>query len=235
MTLNNLTSHVKSTIDGRELSEVELLRYEVARSRVALQLLKERLGPDALKALLREDTSKSAALIGRWAAKSKGKFVPSTAEIVVKGGNAKGFLAWFERVTLVSDEVSLLGANPEHYLVQCIPHGQEVIETLGAWGRPVHFTIDFNRDVKDMVTPEAFDDEYPVRMLGAGSVAPGVDAGVVVHQFADTEDGFKIKLAIYYPAAADPAMVEGHRSHLALEFTNWVNMYLADEGIRAVE
>ncbi|MBK0167440.1 hypothetical protein [Klebsiella sp. S69] len=132
----------------------------------------------------------------------------------------------------VSDDSSLLGSNPEHYLIKGINHGQEVIETLGAWGLPVYFTIDFNRDVKDLVDSEVFNEEYPIRMTGAGSVAPGIDIGVVIHQFAEAEDGFKAKLAIYYPAAADPAMIEGHRTHLALEFTNWVNMYLAELGIR---
>jgi len=232
MYLEDLTSHVQISIDGRDLSDIDLLRYEVARSRIALLMLKERLGPDTLKAILREDTAKSSALFGKWVAHSDGKLTPSTADVTVKGGSAKGFLAWLNRVSGVSDEASLLGANPEHYLVQGIPHGQDVIETLGAWGWPVHFTIDFDRDIEDLVGPEAFDDAYPIRMVGAGSVAPGVDIGVVVHQFAEVEGGFKAKLAIHYPAAADPAMIEGHRTHLALEFTNWINMYLADAGIR---
>ena len=51
----------------------------------------------------------------------------------------------------------------------------------------------------------------------------------MLHQFAETDTGFKAKLTIYFPAASAPEMIEGHRWHLACEFTNWVNLCIESQ------
>ena len=50
----------------------------------------------------------------------------------------------------------------------------------------------------------------------------GTIIGHALHQFRETGAGFDALLVIYFPAAAPDDLVEGHRQHLAVEFTNWI-------------
>jgi len=61
-------------------------------------------------------------------------------------------------------------------------------------------------------------------MTGVGPVGVGTKIGVVLYQLANIAGGFKTKFAIYYPAAADSAIVEGQSHLLACEFTDSFNM-----------
>jgi hypothetical protein len=54
--------------------------------------------------------------------------------------------------------------------------------------------------------------------------------GKVLHQFGDTAEGFRARLAIYWPVKADREMIKGHQWHLACEFVNWTKMYVESLG-----
>ena len=59
-------------------------------------------------------------------------------------------------------------------------------------------------------------------MAGNLTLPDGTIIGHALHQFQETETGFDALLAIYFPAAAPEDLIEGHRQHLAVEFTNWI-------------
>jgi hypothetical protein len=59
-------------------------------------------------------------------------------------------------------------------------------------------------------------------MVGTVALANGTTIGHGLHQFREATDGFDALLAIYFPAAAPEEFIEGHRQHLAVEFTNWI-------------
>lgn len=61
---------------------------------------------------------------------------------------------------------------------------------------------------------------------GAVENPEGEPIGYLLHQFSDTNPGFRAKLAIYWPAATPDELVKGHADHLMIEFNNWIRMYL---------
>ena len=62
----------------------------------------------------------------------------------------------------------------------------------------------------------------PSGLPHGGQTPDGTTIGHALHQFRETTDGFDALLAIYFPAAAPEEFIEGHRQHLAVEFTNWI-------------
>ncbi len=43
-----------------------------------------------------------------------------------------------------------------------------------------------------------------------------------MHQFQDTKDGLHGILSIDYPLMTPPVIMNGHKVHLAIEFSNWI-------------
>jgi hypothetical protein len=43
-------------------------------------------------------------------------------------------------------------------------------------------------------------------------------------QLRETEDGFAMKMTLFFPAAAPPDMLEDHSRHYAIEFSRWITM-----------
>jgi hypothetical protein len=99
-------------------------------------------------------------------------------------------------------------------------------------GLPSRFLVRLGNDVNAAPDPAAIDAAYPIRMTGYGYQMDGTESGGILQQFANTAEGFKAKLMIYFPAATPPELIEGHKWHLACEFTNWVNMFLDNKGRR---
>lgn len=220
-----ITKYAQTAINGKEVTEVDLLRWEVQRSRVALALLRKKLGVAGLQELLKEETVESAQEMREWASKSNGKWLASTTLIEVTGLKAEQFLAWFRERVAANDQVAMGLACPEHYVVTPTPDGRlDVIETTGGYGLPDRFLVKLGEGASACPNPEDIDPEYPMLWAGRGHLHDGTEWGRVTHQFADTADGFKAKLTIYFPAGAASGLIEGHRWHLACEFTNWVNL-----------
>ena len=223
------TSNCQSKIDGREVSELDFMRWELERSRVALALLKKKLGIAGLQELLRDETEESARLMDSWIAQSDGKYVGTPCEIEVTGCRAEEYLEWFGKVVAANDQETLDGACPEHYVVTpTLDRAMDVIETTGGYGLPSRFLVKLSSGTEASPDPSAIDDAYPIRMTGYGYQLDGRELGRVLHQFANTDKGFKAKLSIYFPAAAPRELIEGHKWHLVCEFTNWVNAFLDD-------
>jgi hypothetical protein len=212
---------VRAAIEGRTLGEVELLRWEVERARVAKSLLLERLGPDATVELLKVELEASARLAKGWAAASGGRYAPSITELEAEGGTAAGFLHWIHDRFANRDHAVLNGACPEHYALRPSPEGwMDVTETIGGWGVPIRFYVVVTGDEAD--APDRADPALPHRLIGKIRGLDGAEYGRVMHQFGDTESGFRARLGVYWPAAAPRELVEGHRWHLACEFNLWV-------------
>ncbi len=220
-----INKYAQTTINGKEVSEVDLLRWEVERSRVALALLRKKLGVAGLQELLKEETDESAAEMHEWASKSDGKWLASTTLIEVTGLKSEEFLGWFREKVGQNDQVAMGLACPEHYVVTPTEDGRlDVIETTGGYGLPDRFLVKLGEGATACPNAEDIDPDYPMLWAGRGHMLDGTEWGRVTHQFADTDKGFKAKLTIYFPAAAATGMIEGHRWHLACEFTNWVNL-----------
>jgi hypothetical protein len=221
----NGSSSSYAMIDGVEISEVELLRYEVARARAAHLLVYEKIGAAGMASLLKDEIAEIERFHEAWMQRSAGQWVGSITEIHVGGGSAEGFLKWFQGRMVADDTETMARAHPEHYAVVNAPDGRvSILETSGNWGGPSLVYARFTQNELDAVEPP--DPQLPVRMIGVLETEDGEPRARVLHQFADTPRGFHGRLGIYWPAQADPDLVKGHQWHLACEFMNWTRMYL---------
>ncbi len=212
-------------IDGVEISELELLRYEVKRARIAALLLYQKMSAQGVAKLLKNEISTMEQIEHKWFEQSADEWTGSITEIRVNGGGAGGFLKWFQDRVASNDEAMMFNAHPEHYaVVKALDDSVSILETIGGWKLPGLMYARFTQDERDAV--ETPDPELPVRLIGYLVSEDGEARGRVLHQFGDTSYGFRARLGIYWPAKADPDMIKGHQWHLACEFVNWTRMYI---------
>lgn len=161
----------------------------------------------------------------RWEQASGQGLKDSQAIIRVKGMKAVEFLGWFGKVNQRKDFAALLAANPEHYLIRpFVKDGrkyQELIETMGMYGEPLHCILEFPQSTPG--AEQVLDGSYPYSMIATGMLAANGEKIRIraMHQFRDTEDGFEAKLLIQFPDHAPEELIQGHKMHLAIEFNNW--------------
>jgi hypothetical protein len=193
--------------------------WELFFARRALATLKSRLGQQALLELLEPDTAASARTLKAWANSSDGQWRPALTQLHVHGISAAEFVSYFMSIT--SEQPELLAAQPEHFVLAEAGDGpSHVIRIVENLGRHISdFYITFTGE--DQAVAELAPD-YPTRMVGTVALADGTTIGHALHQFRETADGFDVLLAIYFPTAAPEEFIEGHRQHLAVEFTNWI-------------
>jgi uncharacterized protein len=207
---------VRTTVVSGPTSGGTTADWELFFARRALAKLKSRLGRERLRELLKPDTDETSEQITQWLAQSDGKWRPSVTELSISGLSAAEFVAYF--VSVRDQEPKMLVAQPEHFVIAAAGEDLlEVIENIGPYIS--RFWTRFTGD------EEAVDDllpDYPIRIVGHYLSADGRVEGHVLHQFRETDEGFDAHLAIYYPGAVTEEVLEGHRQHLAVEFTNWI-------------
>jgi hypothetical protein len=218
-------SEMRTEINGVALSEIDLLRWEVERARVAKALFLKHLGPDGTIALFEKELDESAVVAKKWVEASGGRLAPSITLFDVQGGKAAEFLSWLHERFASRDYELLNGSCPEHFALQPSKEGwMDVTETIGGWGLPIRFYVVPTGLESD--GPDPIDPALPHRLIGRIRGLDGVEYGRVMHQFGDTASGFRARLGVYWPAAAPVELVEGHQWHLACEFNLWVKAYL---------
>lgn len=193
--------------------------WELFFARRALANLKSRLGQQALLELLEPDTAASAETLKAWADSSQGQWRPALTQLHVHGISAGEFVSYFMSIT--GEQPKLLAAQPEHFVLaeagNDLSHVIRVVENLGRYISDFYITFTGEDQAIAELNPD-----YPTRMVGSVALADGTTIGHALHQFRETTDGFDALFAIYFPAAAPEELIEGHRQHLAVEFTNWI-------------
>ncbi|MER8099587.1 hypothetical protein ACFV84_15355 [Kitasatospora sp. NPDC059811] len=215
MTTTALTVH--TDIDGTSHPREAVLAWELDRARTALRLLKQRLGDDRTRELLTPDTTAADTALAAWAHASGGRWSTAVTELTATGIDADRFLTWWQGRLHAPDRDALLAANPEHYLADSTGERVEIIETLGTG--PARFFLRFHDDVP-IAGPGH--QAFPVRIGGTGTLADGTEVLRVMHEFADTPDGLRIRLTVQFPEAAPALLGTGHQWHFACEFANWL-------------
>jgi len=196
----------------------------IAQERELLAQAKIKAGDEAMRALVRNDLLLSDLASSLAAAPNQ--FSGSVAELHCDMGTAEGFVQWFNTQTMQDNQLALLRACPDHYLIRKAGDvGQEVIEETGGALVVSHFEIDYSQEG---TLPYSLDPEYPVRLKGPAKNINGKQIGGVLHQFANAPTGFKCKLTVFFPSTLPFWYVTEHRWHLACEFSNWITAYLND-------
>jgi hypothetical protein len=213
----NQSTTVEVAVVSGPTSPGTVADWELFFARRALATLKSKLGPEQLLKLLKSDIDSSAEQLAEWAAASNGAWQPALTELRVTGMSAAEFLGFFHSASVSADQPRLLAAQPEHFVMVPVEGGHQVVENLGPHIADFRvFYTDEDHAVVDL------DPNYPLRVAADVRLPDGTLVGHALHQFRETADGFEVLLGIYFPGAASEELVEGHRQHLAVEFTNWI-------------
>ncbi|WP_198036423.1 hypothetical protein [Cupriavidus taiwanensis] len=235
---------IRTIINGREIPRQMVLEWEQRRAQIVLgklgarpasldlagirrQLLalKLELGAEGLMKTLRLELGISSPFAELTAAMSRGSRRFSVTELIVSGGTAEHFVDWFQARTRSNDELAMLSAAPDHYMIRTGAGGiQEVIETTGGAPFSTRFFIDYS-DLSSLRSPP--DQAYPHQIAGVARSAKGTALGGVRHQFRNEGQGFRAKLLVEFPLLILPQVVSGHQWHLASEFGNWIDACFA--------
>lgn len=188
--------------------------------------LKLAIGDENMRHLLKPDTDYMSTKYTSKVSHQANNYNLSNTIVKVSGMTLEQFLGWFGGRKAANDRRQMLLANPEHYVVTTKEvngsAGQELIETMGLFERPMHYYLHFTDDPHNYPAPRLAG--YPKYMCVVGSDArTGKDAGIVaMHQFKPEDDGFTANLNIYFDKNYPVALANGHTKHLAIEFSNWI-------------
>lgn len=221
--------HVKGYIDGREVSELEMLRWEVREYKKSMTLLREKLGTEGMRRLLKDVVAQSMTE-QHSKGTADGRVVECSIDVEVKGCKAMEFLAWLGAAFKREDHIALNVTAPEHYLNDVDENGQVVgIETVGAYGLPQEFHTVATKPEELGLPAENINVDYPVKYCGLMYGPDGTEIHKFRHLMRDTDDGFVMKPTVYFSVDDPQEMIEGHKWHLACEFTNVMNIFLREK------
>lgn len=215
---------VTMMLGGRPIEAQALIKLEAARARYMMSLLLRKLGPQGMAALFADEIAAADVEMGHHG-NSDGDFVESLVHAQVRQGHAREFIDWFIAGYGGPNAPAMLRAHPEH--LGAIHHSSGrigVIEVPGHTVNPAMLYLSVLHDWSG--APIALDPDMPHRIMGRGETEKGETIAYLLHQFVDTNPGFKARIAIYWRRGAPDEFVKGHAEHLAVEFNNWFQMYV---------
>lgn len=190
--------------------------FELFTARRALELLKRRLGREALLALLHEEIEAGDAFLREHLARSSGQEATGTTTLRAQGISAAAFGAWLG-AAFTREDVMLSG-HPEHYAIHAEP-GQPVniVETLDTYVCSF-FMRPWDADVTSPTAPAGSTTRRSHMLLADGTMI-----GSIANTFDEEEtDGFTVRLSVTLPATCAPSAIEQHLEHFAVEFRTWI-------------
>lgn len=235
---------IVTEIRDRKIARDEVLRYENQRINAAAKKLgiaaptrgdveerreaflqnKLALGNDEILRRLKRDRTMAGA-IAKSTAKVSARRRLSVTDLYVPAGSAQQFIDFFWQCVHNNDEKALLGAHPDHFVQRIGADGRhEVLETTGGSPLAAHLFLNYE-DTSSLVTP--IDPAFPGQIAGVARV-DGIAVGGIRHQFRDTPPGFHARLTVEFPLPTIGHMISGHRWHLAVEFSNWIEAAIAN-------
>ncbi len=129
-------------------------------------------------------------------------------------------MEWFNKRTEANDEPRHAGRPPEHYIISTRADGrQEVWEANGGSPMAARLFIGYY-DTSSLRTPPS--SEYAFNFAGVARLDDGLAIDGVRHQFRDEGQGFRALLTVEFLVLTLPTIIGGHRWHLAIEFSNWI-------------
>lgn len=242
-----MTTDINCNINGHPISRSQVLDWEwrrlqvvwkklrpqtsaaesvdaIAQMRQDLLAHKLQLGATRIKSLLASELALSGVVQRLLLSTSFGRYALSVTDIQCNQGSAEGFVQWFAARVNANDEPAMLLASPDHYVIETQDNGQQyVLETTGGSPLATQFDIDY-ADARGNPVPLLA--ELPVRVGGMALDAQKA-IGYAFHQFGNVPGGgFRGRLSVAFPRSTPRFMIDGHRWHLACEFSNWIEAYL---------
>lgn len=217
------TAPVSSQLNAATVASSESVAG-IAQMRQDLLHLKLQLGPQRIKEALANELALSGMVEKLLVGTSFGRYALSVTDIQCPQGSAEGFVQWFSGRVQANDEPAMLVACPDHYVIETQTNGQQfVLETTGGSPLASQFDIDYTNALGN---PIALVSNLPVR-VGGVALDHRRAIGYAYHQFGtQAGGGFRGRLSVAFPWSTPWFMIDGHRWHLACEFSNWIEGYL---------
>lgn len=218
-TTKNSSYSVTAYIGEECLTDQDIQKMELVRSRRALTFLKNKIGSEKIINLIEEELNEATIQMEKWADESNGEWKSGFVLLEMPKVRAEQFHKWF--MCLVKNESKLLGtAHPDHYRNRVLPDGRaEVIENLGEFEYPWHIFL--NLTEIDSTIPIPADKDYPFGFVAIIKSKNGKLVSYALHELRDYKDGMQAKLTIILPKAAPDTLIHGHLNHFSIEFRNW--------------
>jgi hypothetical protein len=210
----------KAIIAGVLLTNSDIRDAELNRARHALAYLQRKLGNDAMRDLLTDDTIEMTARVRGWVQTSGGTWQHGSVELIVPEPSAKIFYQWYASAISNDWELDLRAGHPEHFINHPQADTIEVVENIGETELP--WRIFYRTLPEDANFPMDWDADYPIH-FGAEIVdSDGLRIGFSMRQLCDRTDGLHLKLTTHLPSAAPRELVQRHLYHFAIEYRNWM-------------
>lgn len=204
-------------------------QFELLYARRSLALMKSLLGYQGLLDLLQPCVAESNKYWEDRCAQAAGAFQLAGVEMSVQGLSVQDFLDWFHHAC--DQPQKMQAAHPEHYIT-CNKKDDGgrycFIENLGPWVSYMELVdLQVNGPSSEFVKR---DPAFPLYMTGKGYTSSGKWAIEVCHQFKNNANGsgFDVKLGIWFPASCEEELIEAHRQHFLVEFSNWLKAAAKD-------
>jgi hypothetical protein len=191
--------------------------------------LKMAIGNENMISLMKNDTDYMSHKYNSQKEQTPIKYNLARVEIHAKGLPAKAFAEYFaqQKTAQTKEEIrQIIVGHPDHYVSANTKSDgsgdQELLETMGFFEKPMFYILHTSQDPKDFPAPRLKD--YPVFICVPGTdIATGNYCGITAfHQFKPVDDGMMASLNIYFSSKYPKQMVEWHKPHLAIEFSNWI-------------
>jgi hypothetical protein len=214
---------IRTLIDG-ELAHVDVDALELESARRALRLLRERIPPEQMDALLARDLDESDERWRCWASRSDGSWKAAEVEFQVHGLSKEEFQDWWGTAREDLHGVMYPGF-PEHYRFGWVPDPRGVdepclmiVEELGYV--PFRMYCSFDPDW----APVAVTPGYEPISEGVGRLRDGTEVVRFMNQLKNIDDGFSMKVGVYMVSAVPQSVVDSHVDQELVEWTRWIQM-----------
>jgi hypothetical protein len=196
-----------------------LSHSELSAAKRVLSFLKFKIGAQEIQSLLAPDIAASNTYWHSLLSNSTSTWIPveAQAKAFVDPSilNARSFQSWMDTTAGIGYPNDLIAGHPEIYLEE---EPGNVIQSWG--GGPI---TQFSHDP---VPHQDFFLELPpgwnVTAEVSQTLRDNTTFSYAVSAIREEEDGFGLYFAVYLPSAAPEERVEGLRSYLSVECTNWL-------------
>lgn len=207
---------------GADMTLEQALALPFAKAKEALVVTKVRLGREGILNLYKDRLAQSDEMWHRIAAETvKGRNMqPAYVEVDVDGVTIGDFIAYNRALNKNGDTTAPFYIHPEHFVFEAKDGGQYVMETVGEYQEP---TFQFLYLGPNPTKPVEEDADTTISIAGdtAWLVSDHTYLPIMgIHQFKAKKGGMRAKLGIFFPENAPIEMVNGHKEHLAVEFSN---------------
>ncbi len=223
---NDQSYTVTARIEDEVLNSDDILNMEMVRARRSLAFLKQKIGNDAMRVLLKEELDATTARAGEWMEASGGEWISGALLMETPGPSAAYLSNWLVTKMKNREEAVLRAGHPDHCVNHPVEGGVEVITNVGGDDKPWH--VFWKMVGEETAFPTAWDSSYTERFGVFLTDRNHRRIGSAMYEFRDLPNGLGVKLTIHLPSAAPAQLVRGHLHHFSIEYRNWTMAALAE-------